>query len=222
MKKVLLTAVYFIIPALLFSQPFTGSYSVHIDDAKRNQQVDLNITVMNEKSCLEIITEERAGKFRTIINEKDQSMTLVTEKEGANKFAMIRRMSEAGVLPDAEPKEIKIMTTNERKIIDGFSCFKVIVETDDVNNEIWLTLDVKLNYADVFGIMNRASGPAANLLQRMKNIKNLKGAPLEMTITDKKLPDEITHITLKNIKAENPDASVFDLSGYQVMDLRNK
>lgn len=222
MKKICFAFVAFIIPICLIAQNFTGSYLIHVEDIKKKKGVDMKINIKGEKSCLEMVTEEKAGKFRTIFDTKSQTMTILTEKDGANKFGMVRKMPDESELSDKEANDVKIITTNETKTIESYSCKKLIAETEDVASEMWITRDIGMTYSDLYRIMNRGKGPSSDYVRKMKNYKDIKGFPLEMTITDKKKPDEITYITVKNLKVGSVDNSTFETNGYQMMDMQNE
>lgn len=222
MRKICFLIIGLIISIAVNAQSFTGSYKMNVESVKYKKTMAMKVSIKGEKSCLEIISEPGAGKFRSIFNTKEQTMTILTEKEGANKYAMVRKMPDEAGLADREAKNAKITVTDEAKIIDGYTCKKVFAQSDSIKTEMWITQDLKLTYHDVFSMLNRGNGPAANMVLKMKNYKGIEGAPLEITTTDMKNPDDITHITLKEIRTGSVDNSAFDTYGYQIMDMRNQ
>jgi uncharacterized protein DUF4412 len=222
MKKLFLAIIAFITTGTIASaQSFEGSYLVHIENTQKKNTADMQITMKGDKSCMEMISAQNAGKFKTIFDKKEQTMTILTEKDGANKMAMVRKMPDANELKDKEKsgKEAKITVTNETKTIEGYNCKKVIAESDESTTEMWVTDELGLTYSDMFGMMHRGRGPASGMAMNMQNYKDVKGVPLEMHTRNKNKTDEDTTILVKNIKKGNVDASVFDISGYQVMDM---
>lgn len=208
--------------AFVYAQSFEGSYLMHIENANKKNAADMQITYKGDKSSMEMLTAPNAGKFRTIFDNKEKTMTILVEKDGTNKMAMVRKMPDASeVQGSKEGKEAKITVTNETKKIEGYTCKKVIAESNESTTEMWVTDELGLTYADMFGMMNSARGPASNASANMQNYKDVKGIPLEMNIRNKVKPDESTLITIKNIKKGGVEASLFDISGYKVMDMQN-
>lgn len=220
MKKILLTGVVlFAITSALNAQKFTGSFMWHMENIQKKNTMDMKITVgSGDKSCMEIITGTMAGKFRTIFDKKEKTMTMLVEKEGMEKMAMVRKMNDAADLAGKEPKDFKITTAEETKMIDGYNCKKVIVETNETNSEMWMTEDINLNYSETFSMINRGNGPASSAAPQMENYKDLKGSPLEMTFTNKKT-GSVSHIWITDIVKEKVDESFFDTSSYKVYDM---
>ncbi|MEP7168074.1 MAG: DUF4412 domain-containing protein [Bacteroidota bacterium] len=216
MKKLCLAIIALITTtAAVRSQSFEGSYLMHIETAQKKSIAEMQISIKGDKSCMEMITAPNEGKFRTIFDKKEKTMTILVDKDGTNKMAMVRKMPDATEYSGKEGKEPQITVTTETKKIEGYTCKKVIAESDESTTEMWVTDELGLTYSDMFGMMSSARGPASNV----QNYKDVKGMPLEMNIKSKNKPDGDTVITLKNIKKGDMDASLFDTTGYQVMDM---
>ncbi len=216
MKKLFLPVIALIATTVYVrAQSFEGSYLMHIESAQKKDGADMQITFKGNKSCMEMITAPNAGKVKTIFDKKEQTMTMVADKDGTNKMAMVRKMPDAAEYSGSGGKDAKITVTEETKKIEGYNCRKVIAENDESITEMWMTNDLGLTYSDMFGMMRSGRGPASNMTTGMQNYKDVKGMPLEMIIKNKTVPDDITHITLKNIKKGNVDDSIFDLSDYR-------
>ncbi|MEO5570686.1 MAG: DUF4412 domain-containing protein [Bacteroidia bacterium] len=203
----------------LRAQNFEGSYLMHIENVKQKNTADMQLTFKGEKSCMEMITAQNAGKFKTIIDKKEKTMTILVSKDETNKVAMVRKMPDASEMANKEGKEPKITVTDEAKTIEGYNCKKIIAESDDNTTEMWVTEELGLTYADMVGMMQSGGGASSNMAANMHNYKDVKGIPLEMHMSSKLKPDEKTVITIKNIKKGNVDASIFDTTGYQFMDM---
>src|SRR6185436_8204291 len=202
MKKQFCTIIALITStAFAYAQNFEGSYLMHIENAQKKHTADMQISIKGDKSSMEMMTAPNAGKVRTIFDKKEQTMTILTEKDGGNKMAMVRKMPDANeTMGNKEGKEAKITVTNETKTIEGYNCKKVIAESYESTTEMWVTDDLGLTYADMFSMMNRGRGPASNMGSGMQNYKDVKGLPLEMHMHNKNKPDEDASIFIKNIK----------------------
>jgi hypothetical protein len=206
--------------AAVKAQNFEGSYLMSIETPQKKSTAEMQITFKGDKSCMEMLTAQNAGKLKTIFDKKEQTMTILVDKDGTNKVAMVRKMSDASEMENNKGgKEPKITVTDETKTIEGYNCKKVIAESDESTTEMWVTDELGLTYTDMFGMMRSGRGPASNMSMSMHNYKDVKGIPLEMHVSNKAKPDENTVITIKNIKKGTVDASIFDTTGYQVMDM---
>jgi hypothetical protein len=204
----------------LKAQNFEGSYKIHIENALKKTNGDMQITMKGDKSAMEILTAPNAGKVKTIFDKKEKTMTILVDKDGTNKMAMVQKMPDASATEGTSAKDAKITVTNETKTIDGYNCKKVIAESDESTTTMWVSEEPGLTYADMFAMMSMGRGPASNISSNMKNYKDVKGIPLEMNIKSKNTAEGETVITLKNIKKETVNPSVFDTTGYQVMDMK--
>ena len=219
-KTVLAITVLIAVNATINAQSFEGSYQMHIENALKKNTAEMLITIKGDKAAMEMLTAPNAGKVKTIFDEKEKTMTILVDKDGANKMAMVQKMSNVDEDAGKTSKDAKITITNETKKIEGYACKKVIAESDESTTTMWVTDELGLTYSDMYGMMSSGRGPASNMSSNMKNYKDVKGIPLEMNINSKDKSEGETVITLKNIKKEAVDASFFDISGYQVMDMK--
>ncbi len=222
MKKITLSIILLIISAIFAgAQNFTGSYTMRIESAEKKFATEMKINIKGDKIAMDMVTPQNAGKFRMIMDKKEQTNTMLTEKDGGNKMAMVMKMPDMAEPAESKMKETKITKTDETKTIEGYTCKKIIADNEDMTNEVWMTEEVGLNYYDMMGMLNRGRGPAASMTPKMEYYKDIKGMPLEMTITDKKKNGEVTIIKILNLKKGDVDDSVFDITGYKMMDMRN-
>ena len=220
MKKLCLAIIGLIaLNSSLSAQNFEGSYLMHVENVKQKKTAEMQFSFKGDKTCMEMITMKNAGKLRTIFDKKEQTMTILVDKDGTNKIAMVRKMPDASEMESKEGTDPKITVTNETKTIEGYTCKKVIAESDGSTTEMWITNELGLTYSDMFGMMSAGRGPASNMSMNMHNYKDVKGIPLEMHVSNKTKPDGDTIITIKNIKKSAVDASLFDTTGYQMMDM---
>lgn len=222
MKKLSIAIIAFMtITSFIKAQSFEGSYKMHIENALKKTTGEILITIKGDKSAIEILTAPNAGKVKTILDKKEKTMAILIDKDGANKIAMVQKMPDAEETTGKTSKDAKITVTSETKIIEGYTCKKVIAESDESTTTMWVTDELGLSYSDMFGMMSSGRGPASYMSPNLQNYKDVKGIPLEMNINSKDTSEGETVITLKNIKKETVDASVFDTKGYQVMDMKN-
>src|SRR4051812_31237224 len=123
----------------LKAQNFEGSYKIHIENALKKTNGDMQITMKGDKSAMEILTAPNAGKVKTIFDKKEKTMTILVDKDGTNKMAMVQKMPDASATEGTSAKDAKITVTNETKTIDGYNCKKVIAESDESTTTMWVS-----------------------------------------------------------------------------------
>ena len=134
-------------------------------------------------------------------------------------FEYLLDISKKPATNDAQTKDPKITITKETKVIDTYKCTKVITETEEMINDMWLTQDLGLNYSDLYKMVSSNQSPQGSNYG-IPAMKNIKGFPIQMIIKDKK-KDETTTINIRNISKAKIDEKVFSIEGYQLMDMGN-
>lgn len=203
-----------------YAQNFEGRYDMHMEPVKKKNAIDMFVTIKGERSLMELRSAEGDVIFKNIFNAQAQSMTQLTEK-GKDKLAMIRKMPDYSKLIEDEAGGTTITVTNESKVIDGFTCKKVIAESGKSISDMWVTDQTGLTYEDLYKTMKRSRGAGASQVAYLSLTKEINGIPLLIETREKKKPQDVTVVTIKNIRKETVSDDVFSISGYEVVDLRN-
>ena len=209
MKKKLLVMAALVIIVSFAKAQFEGSYVMKIDEegAKAGQPVEMKFVVKGNMATMEMLNMNNKGYGKTIINSKEKTMTTLVES-GANKMAMKTGMQ--GFNPSAAEKP-KITETGKTKVIEGYKCKEIIVESADNTSDMWTTTELGLSMTDVLGFAG--SGRATNLERFYAD----KGVSLETTITNKK-DNKKTTMYIKDIKKSPVSTSEFSIEGYKLME----
>lgn len=140
--------------------------------------------------------------------------TLMTDEDG-KKMAMKSKKKKLTI--SEEPKDAgkvpEITVTNETKSIEGHTCTKVIVKSEDGTWTGWVAKEIKAPFED----MTRNMAQHGNE-QGVKNYEGVEGFPLEYEWVDAKSGDKMI-CYMKELKLGAVDASVFSLDGYEVMEM---
>ncbi|MCP9234777.1 DUF4412 domain-containing protein [Lewinella sp. JB7] len=199
-----------------------------IRDIKKNGKVHeavIRMGALDDRFAL-ISTDDGEGVVSQMIyNTEDRKTTMVTTDKKGRKQGFRMRMPKLGNVIAATTDEmaeyITISRTGERKTIDGYDCEKIIV-TDNKHNtttESWVTQDVDLTYADVFGGLSNLSGVGKQQFKTPGGAPAvLEGMPIRSTTTDGKTTTEmyITDIRL----GDDLDRSLFDTGGVEIQEMR--
>lgn len=166
---------------------------------------------------LEVEGEQQEA--RMIINRKKGTMTVLTESNGS-KTGMIMEMNTISSSLDNSDWEEEVsdmqvdIQRNVRRTVNGYPCYKVKVWDDEFESESWVTESIPLSIQDLFGFMSMQGKD--NPYE--EKFGHLKGMAVQTKSTNKKT-GEVDTMDLKNVKAGNPDPSMFSTDGYQLMAL---
>lgn len=220
MKKLILTMASVALGLTTTFAQFEGTFTMSLESAKLKEPMNINMSVKGNLTCMEIPAMVEAGFVKSVINNETQSMIMCTDK-GGRKIGMKQDMNKAGqFMPQSENAKPPVFTeTTESKIIDGYKCRKVIMETDDSKNDMWMTTDLKLNMKDLLSAMSANKSPASITFRSMsKNFGDHPGVSIETTITNKKT-NETAIMTLRNVKPGKVDEKVFNTDDFQLMEM---
>lgn len=147
----------------------------------------------------------------TIIYDFQNEKVTTKIEQGENKSATVIEMPE-GKASDRDDY-FKLTNTYETKMIDGFDCTKYSIESNHITGEAWVAGDIPNNF----------KGMPVFLLFESINIyglADLQGLPIEVHYKNKN-SRRFTEISVKEISPGKVDKSIFDLEGYEVMDMSN-
>ncbi|MEM6344273.1 MAG: DUF4412 domain-containing protein [Bacteroidota bacterium] len=163
--------------------------------------------------------ETEADGVMMIINIKDNTMTTKMESDGKpTAVTMKRPRFKTTVESKYEETEATITPTNDYETINGYRCRKYLVETPDGKGEYWITTDLDMDYFTLMQSMNvMATQKKGDQSTQAANIYGINGFPMR-TIFINNDGEEIFMET-QYIKPGHVDEKVFDLSGYELMDL---
>jgi len=214
-KTTLLTLV-----ALLFMFPLVAqdlSFTMEMTSAKQKDPVIMKVVSKGNKIALTPQVTGTQGQMKIIVDHTAKKQYMLMDANG-QKMAMAMDMTDIEKAIE-QSKDPKITITKETKVIDGYKCTKVITETDESISEMWLTEDLGLNYGDLYKMVSSNKSPQGSNYG-IPAMKNVKGFPVQMVITDKKKNEAMT-INIKNISKAKVEDKSFSMEGYQMMDMGN-
>ena len=168
-----------------------------------------DMTAMNIKQ-----TDENAHDMRMIYDLKNKVQYMLMD-DGKNKTAMKQKLKTITVDSDKqkETSEMKVTMTDEYKVIDGHNCRKVTGENEESKGEWWVAQDVDIDMMEVMRTV-QMKGRSRDEYAKFGG----KGLPMEM-IWEKKDGSDKLVMNTKDVLIGSPDASNFDISGYEVTDM---
>lgn len=200
---------------------FLGSFRMemhHYDGQteKKNSPNNMRYWSAADMTSNQMILPESGGQeMRMLTDLKGKwQYVLMTDKKG-KKTAMKSRkkkvsMSDAGDRSAAKPK---IEVTNETKVIEGHTCTKTIVTTEEGVWTGWVAKDLRGPFQEMLRNMRQGSDA-----QMVKGYDDVLGFPLEYEWVASKGTDRmVCHI--RELKVGPVDASAFSLDGYEVTEM---
>ncbi len=169
-----------------------------------------NITVINYQNNTVLIVNKQRKTYSTLDMAKFKQMTGMI----INMLKQFSKDKNAG---------IKVKVTGERKIIDGYKCYKVLTDIYGMKSESWVTKDINIP-KDLFIKSYEMMLPEEDLKKLLNNpeFKKIEGFPVESTQTASFMgQSSVTKTKLIRFKKMTIPLSVFkiDLTGYQKKSL---
>jgi hypothetical protein len=125
-------------------------------------------------------------------------------------------MVENSDLIEEELSDTKVQIfKNETQVIEGKTCYKVLVSDDEFETESWITENIAIKMEHLFGYMNMQSKDQNKYEEKFGNIQ---GWAMKSTSTDKKTGEK-TIVLTKNIKQGAIPVGMSSTEGYKLMEM---
>jgi hypothetical protein len=204
---------------------FIGSFDMIIENYKKNGSKgdDAKISWCIDKYDMIMMPEmeENSGTSKMIINRKKGIMVMLTNT-GDTKMGMVMKLSDIGDmvensdLIEEELSDTKVQIfKNETQVIEGKTCYKVLVSDDEFETESWITENIAIKMEHLFGYMNMQSKDQNKYEEKFGNIQ---GWAMKSTSTDKKTGEK-TIVLTKNIKQGAIPVGMSSTEGYKLMEM---
>lgn len=214
-KLSLMSLLFLFIATNLVAQDL--SFNMEMTSAKQKDPIIMKVKSKGNKIAMIPQFTGAQGQMTIIVDHAAKKQYMLMDGNG-QKLAMAMEMTDIEKTIE-QTKDPKITITKETKTIDTYKCTKVITETEENTNEMWLTQDLGLNYSDLYKMVSSNKSPQGGNYG-IPAMKNIKGFPIQMVITDKKKGD-VTTVNIRNISKAKIDEKVFSMEGYQLMDMGN-
>ncbi len=225
LKKI---GLFFIIFAIAISFVFSGYYI--------EQKSETKSSMGNKTTVVKIwfnpqMLRTDSGNSITVINYKDNTVLIVNKTRKTysiipmEKFKQMTGMIIKMLKQFSKGKNlgIKVKVTNEKRVIDGYKCYKVITDIYGMKSESWITKDINIP-KDLFIKSYEMMLPEEELKTLLNDpeFKKIDGFPVESTqISNFMGQSSTTKTKLIRFKKMSIPNSVFkvDLTGYQKKSL---
>lgn len=198
---------------------FIGSFTMSVTEFKKgkpSKDSPIKIDYYFQDNQIAFAPEATKGQQTILIyNVSDRMMTTLINKDG-EKTGMKMKMPKIKI--DGKVKdnmEYSIKATEERKTIEGYSCRKYLIESEENSGYAWITEDVNIDYERIANLLNidQKNSHASGL-----TLKDLKGFAME-TYTKSKKKDEAYEMKVTNLSIGKLEKNIFDTSDYNMTDM---
>jgi len=198
---------------------FTGSFRMELhmfkkDKEEKHSPMNMRFWGTPDMLLFEAALPSQPQQMRMLIDLRGQwNYTLMDNGQG-KRTAMKMRLPELGASgPDKKDEAPRITITNETRTIEGRSCTKVIAVSEDGTWTGWVAREIP----NAFSAMSRGlAGPAVQHNHHAATA--VEGFTLEYEWVPAK-GDERIVCYIKDLVIGKVDDGLFDISGYQVMEL---
>lgn len=196
---------------------FIGSFrmEMHMFDGateQKNSPTNMRYWSAEDKTMNKMeMAEEKGRDMRMMTDLKGKwQYTLMTDEKG-KKTAMKSKKKMVTMGEEGKGKDAEVTETAEAKTIEGHTCTKTIVKSEDGTWTGWVAKDLKAPFAD----MARSVGHRGED-KMMKSYKGM-GFPLEFEWVGTKGDHMVCYV--KDLNVGPVDAGVFSLDGYEVTEM---
>jgi hypothetical protein len=214
MKKTIFTLLLAGIAQFVMAQ-FEGKFTMTIVNEKRPEPMVINYTMKGDKIMTEM--NMRGNTMKSIIDNTAGTTTMLMDR-GGNKTAMRTKFAGMPALAEEKKEEPKVTKTTETKVIEGQDCIKYIIETAENTTELWITSINTFGFKDAIEAFSRTNQGRMFARNKPVGYEKIEGTPLQYIIKNK-TTNETTTVTFGNITKTQIADAVFDLTGYQIMEM---
>ncbi len=210
-----------------YTNPLTFSITMEVKETKKNGKVDesnIRLGVTSDQFAIRISDGTARENSHMILNTQDGMTTMITtDKKGKKTGVRLRVPNMGNTITETGEETLDRYTfekTGERKNVDGYNCEKVIVTDTEKGTvtESWVTQDLNITSAEIFGGMARAFGGKAPQARGGTGRAPFEGFPI-MSTTVENGKTYVTHFRDIRIGEANMDQSLMDTGGVEIQDL---
>ncbi|HRD51219.1 MAG TPA: DUF4412 domain-containing protein [Flavobacteriales bacterium] len=198
---------------------FTGSFRMEVHTFKNNKEdkhspVNMRIWSREDMMLYELVMPGQQQQMRMLSDLRGNwSYTLIDNGQGSRTAMKMKRPEFSGLVDDKKGEKPQITVTKETKVIEGHNCIKVIATSKEGTWTAWVATGLRSAFLDMARAMD---GQAAQ--QNRFARTDVEGFPLEYEWAPAS-GDERVVCNIKELVVGKVDDKLFDLSGYQLIEM---
>lgn len=222
MKKLLIKTLFLLLVSSLgvLAQSYEGTFMMQImDDGSISQMI---FSVKGDKLLIEPVDPSLPRPVKVFMQKGSDDLYVLTEQQGV-KVAV----KNSFVVPQEEKtlsdkSKFSVTETGKKKTISTYECRQVIVDNGEGQKlEMWVTDAMGFTLAQLFENIGRFSS-ALNQGDYLEVTKNnhqeLYQKNMALEINDL-TEGSSTQILIKDVKRQTLSSELFDIKGYQILDM---
>ncbi|HEX2616871.1 MAG TPA: DUF4412 domain-containing protein, partial [Flavobacteriales bacterium] len=139
--------------------------------------------------------------------------TLMTDDKGKRTALKSHKKKIMHTADKDDAKKPEVIVTTETKVIEGHTCTKVIVKSEDGTWTGWVTKDIAVPFGDLMRSMRAGRSTAGD-----RDLEAIQGFPLEYEWVKADGTDKMV-VYVKDLAVGTVNEDVFSLDGYEVKEL---
>ncbi len=197
---------------------FVGSFRMEMHSFKGEEELKSSPIDMHYWSSKTMTLVQTTG------GSIKQEVKMLTDLEGKWQYMLMSDASGKMTAMKSPKKKIKmdedlarnvpdVQVTEEKKVIDGHTCSKVISKDDKGVWTGWVTKEIEAPFADM---MRQVQQPGQS--DHSEVLTGAYGMPLEYEWVDANGKDRMVYY-IRDLKVGEVDVKLFSLEGYEVMEM---
>ena len=210
-----------------YTHPVTFSLTMHLTERKKNGKVTTTeLQIGTTEDCFAVLTYGTTApeRHRMLLNTQTGKTTMIaTDKHGETQAYRLRLPNLRQAIQESATETLEHITftrTGQHRSIQGYDCELMLVEDRKAGTttESWVTQELDLNAADVFGSLTGLAGAGKQTAGTQQLPAPYPGFPIESTTTDGRTT---TTVTMQNIRVgvDAVDRSLFTTEGIAVQEV---
>jgi hypothetical protein len=198
---------------------FTGSYRMEVHTFKnckeeKDSPNNIRMAFNTDHMAMMPVSKEPKEEMRMVFDLRNKfTYTLITDDKG-ERTGMKMKMMKVNVEGDdtTVDSDVKVVRTNETKVIDGHTCRKYTYSDKEGSGEAWIAEDIDF---DMMAAMRQmVGGKKMEDWQRM----GTTGVVMENTWTSADGKEKVVMYT-RDLVVGKVDEAMFSTKGYEVQDM---
>ncbi len=207
---------------ILAQKPFEGSFLMSFDSAEPDKDPPLLWNIKADSTGNEMALQvqdhmlQRGVNKRVVFRPADSTWTMLIS---FNNIKQGTRIHGAAMYRDTiRHRAFTMKSTNEKKVIEGFNCKKIIVESENYSAEIWVTNSINFDLCKVYRLLSHC-GMMSDVVRKGDWFMNrkLKSMVMEVVSTNKNSGQNYKMKISGINKSIKPD--FFETNGFKISNI---
>ena len=221
-QTLLFVMFLFFFDSISAQKTFQGSFTMSFETADPEKDPPMLWNIKSDSSGSEMVLQVQDNMLKKGVNKRvlfkpaDSTWTMTIS---FNNVKQGTRIHGAAMYRDTtKHKPVKLTNTSEKKKLEGYTCNKIIVESENYIAELWVTNEIKFDLCKIYRLLSHC-GMMSDFVRKGDWFINqkLKTMVLEASST-KKSTSQTYSMRITGI-SNKIDLSHFDIAGFKIADI---